>query len=226
MTRFHHSLAASALLVSLAIPPATAADTAHRRPNPVLLWNTIAGAVFAPTQGLDPLGQSRTFAILHAAIHDVVNAIDARYVPYTPGLPLTPAASLDAGVAAAARAILVALVPDQAAPVEEAYAGALAAIDEGPAKAAGIAAGQAAATATLRRRYHDGLTGVTQPLYVPKAAPGDYQFSAPFDVAILPGWDGCSLSSSRRTSIGLAARCPCLDRSTRVTSRKSRRSAA
>lgn len=36
-------------------------------------------------QGSDPLNQSRTYATLHAAIHDALNAVHQRYEFYTPG---------------------------------------------------------------------------------------------------------------------------------------------
>ncbi len=91
-------------------------------------------------------------------------------------------------MAAAARDMLVALVPDQLVLIETAYTEALAAIGNGPAKTGGIAVGQAAALATLTKREHDGLSGATLPVYQPKPAAGDYQFTAPFDFALLPGW--------------------------------------
>src|SRR6185295_13256357 len=114
-------------------------------------WNAVATDAFAPSQGTNPMGQSRTLAILHAAIHDAINAIDRRYEPYTSGLAAAPGASVDAAVAAAARDVLVALLPDQSAMVETAYSRVLGGIRDGAAKAAGIALGQASAAATLSR---------------------------------------------------------------------------
>jgi hypothetical protein len=95
---------------------------------------------------------------------------------------------VDAAVAAAAREVLVTLVPDQAALVDAAYARALMTVHEGPAKTAGIATGQAAARATLTRRQGDGSEVATQPVYVPESGPGEYQFTAPFNFAAQPGW--------------------------------------
>lgn len=160
----------------------------HRQANPVVHWNNVAAQAYEPTQGLIPLAQTRTFSILHASIHDALNAIDRRYASYTPGLPAAPRASADAAVAAAAREVLVALIPDQAALVESAYVRALASVRDGAAKTAGIATGQAAARATLERRQNDGAGSATQPVYVPRSGPGEYQFTAPFDFANLPGW--------------------------------------
>jgi len=124
--------------------------------NPVVQWNSVAEMAFAPSQGTNPMAQSRTLAILHASIHDALNAIDRRYESYTPGLPAAPKASTDAAVATAAREVLVKLLPEQTALVETAYSRALATVRDGPAKASGIATGLAAARATLSRRHGDG----------------------------------------------------------------------
>jgi hypothetical protein len=107
--------------LTLALPGrANDADITHAGGNPrgnaVTHWNTIAIDAFKPTQGTNPMGQSRTLAILHAAIHDALNAIDRRFEAYTPGLADAHGASVDAAVAAAAHEVLVAQVPDQAAP--------------------------------------------------------------------------------------------------------------
>ncbi|HUG21607.1 MAG TPA: hypothetical protein VMN83_03670, partial [Albitalea sp.] len=150
------SLAALASAAVTVVLPhdAAASDAArtpqhHRSANAVVHWNTIAGEAFAPSQGTNPMAQSRTLAILHASIHDALNAIDRRYESYTPGLAAAPKASVDAAVAASAREVLVKLLPEQATRVEAAYGEALAAVRDGPAKTAGIAAGQAAAWATM-----------------------------------------------------------------------------
>ena len=125
--------------------------------NAVTHWNAVASDAFAPSQGTNPMVQSRTLAILHAAIHDAINAIDRRYEPYTAGLAAAPGASVDAAVAASARDVLVALLPDQTAMVEAAYTRALAGIPDGAARTAGIAVGQASAAASILRRQGDGF---------------------------------------------------------------------
>ena len=166
----------------------SAATADRRQGNAVTHWNAIAEAAFTPSQGTNPMSQSRTFAIFHAAIHDALNAIDRRFESYTPGLDPARGASVDAAVAAAAHDVLLALLPDQAALVEPAYADALAAIGEGAAKRDGIATGQAAAQAILARRQRDGSENGTQPVYVPRPGAGEYQFTPPFDFAAQPGW--------------------------------------
>ena len=165
------------------------ADRPHSNPgNAVTEWNRVATDAFTPSQGTNPMAQSRTLSIAHAAMHDALNAINRRFAAYTAGLPQTPQASPDAAVAAAARDVLIALVPDQAMRVDSAYAAALASIPNGHAKQAGIALGQMAAAANLRRRHDDGADAAAQRPYVPRPGPGEYQFTPPFDFAAQPGW--------------------------------------
>jgi hypothetical protein len=190
-SRFIVHLAGIAMM--LAHPArAFAAEAAHPRQEPgdnaVTYWNRVAAEAFVPSQGTNPLAQSRTFAIFHAAIHDALNAIDHRFEAWTPGLAEAQGASVDAAVATAAHDVLVALVPDQAAFVEAEYTRALADIEEGTAKSGGVAAGRASASATLSRRAADGSQEATQPAYVPRTGPGEYQFTPPFDFALLPRW--------------------------------------
>ena len=162
--------------------------------NAALEWNAIATRAFLPTQGTDPLSQSRTYAMLHAAIHDALNAIQQRYEFYTPGLVMQAGASPDAAVAAAAHDVLVALIPTQLTLIEEAYVAALAAIPDGAAKNRGIAVGAAAADLILERRNDDGVAEAFATPYVPTGVPGDYTFTPPFDApplgpfAFAPGW--------------------------------------
>jgi hypothetical protein len=134
------------------------------------------------------MAQSRTLAILHASVHDALNAIDARFDPYTPGLVAAPGASVDAAVAAAAREVMVTLLPEQSALVEATYERAVASVRDDAARNAGIATGRAAAHATLARRAADGFDSATKPTYEPRPGAGEYQFTAPFDFAAQPGW--------------------------------------
>src|SRR5688500_6408202 len=129
-TTFRHRLTPALLAIAFAGAAAGHSAAAADRPNDnaVTHWNVIATNAFTPSQGTNPMAQSRTLAILHAAIHDALNAIEPRFEPYTPGLAEAPGASVEAAVAAAARDVLVALLPDQAALVEAAYSRAVAAV--------------------------------------------------------------------------------------------------
>ena len=162
------------------------------RADAVTVWNANAGvaataACIAPLG--DPLHESRIYAMMHVAIHDALNAIDRRSRPYAGGTRHFRRASPDAAVAAAARDILVPLI-DQlplelvsqscidagVASVEADYTAALAAIPDNPAKAQGIAVGQAAAAAILALRAADGAVGPFLNFSCPQdTQPGEYQ---------------------------------------------------
>lgn len=172
---------------------ALAFDTAGpiQNGNSVTQWNAIAIQVLSSDPGL--VLDSRAYAIMHAAIHDAVNGVEHRYKPYTINLS-SPGANADAAVAAAAHDVLVVVSPSRQAPVEFAYAAALLAIPNGPAKDAGIKLGKQSAKANLDRRVDDGLATANEPPYVPTGQPGDYDFTPPFDApplgpaALLPNW--------------------------------------
>jgi hypothetical protein len=149
--------------------------------NAVIQWNAVATEAFLPTQGADPLRQSRTYAMLQAAVHDALNAIHQRYESYTPGLLVVRDASPDAAVAAAAHDVLIALIPTQQELIEDAYRTALAGIPDSSEEDKGIVVGKAAAASILARRFNDGIVEAFQKVYVPTGLPGDYTFTPPFD---------------------------------------------
>jgi hypothetical protein len=188
LLRLGVTLVAMTLSAAEHVHAADVAPAAHSSGNAVTYWNAVALDAFAPSEGTNPMAQSRTFAILHASIHDALNAIDSRFKPHTAGLTPAPGASVDAAVAAAAREVLVTLVPAQTALVETSYGRAVKALPDGAAKTAGIVTGRAAALATLARRHGDGHDQATQPAYLPRSGPGEYQLTPPFDFAAQPGW--------------------------------------
>ena len=110
------SVLLSLVLVALPSPASAATDA-------VLAWNqTAASAGFAAGLDnefgcVDPLHESRMFAMMHVAIHDALNAIDRRFKPYALDVRVSPAASPDAAVAAAAHTVLVAVLKEL--PAEE-----------------------------------------------------------------------------------------------------------
>jgi hypothetical protein len=171
------------------------------RADVVIDWNVIAtDAAFAA--GKNALEQSRIYAMTHAAIHDALNAIDRRYKTYALDRQAEPNAAPEAAVAAAAHDVLVAQLPTRQATLDAAYAAALAAIADGPAKTNGVAIGQAAAAAILALR---SAYGSTAPMpYTPGTAPGAYQLTPPnFAPAVLPGWGAVTpfaLKSGARTA--------------------------
>jgi hypothetical protein len=168
----------------------------------VLTWNANAGeaavaACISPVG--NPLHESRMYAMTHVAIHDALNAIDRRSLPYAFDGVAGPLASPDAAVATAARDVLVTLFGQFPAPqpcrdagiasVEADYAAALAAIPDGPAETQGVEVGAVAADAILALRADDGSDTLLQDFAYPQGTePGEYQFTPGTPFAFAPGW--------------------------------------
>ena len=151
-----------ALLAVLATPASARADA-------VTDWNqTAAAALQSPGTAVPPgAGQGAVstvhLAMVHAAVYDAVNAIVGCQKPYVSSPVARRWYSQDAAIAAAARHVLVnggLGIPAARMPViEAAYQAALLPIPDGPAKAGGIATGEAAATGLLAARVGDGRFG-------------------------------------------------------------------
>ena len=145
-----HRRAIVALLLFLFIVPV--------RANEVVRWNRVMTDASAAAD-TDPLTESRVFSIVHAAIHDALNAIDRRYESYRgAGVPASPNASPDAAIAAAAHAALVALMPERSPAFERALAETLERLDDRHAAFAGLEAGRRAAALLLAARGDDGAS--------------------------------------------------------------------
>lgn len=135
------------------------------RADSVTDWNTVAGDLVVQAKlGTPPA--VRVMAIVQTAVHEAVAAAQAQH----PGEGAALAA--DAAVAAASRASLARLLPQQDAAIATAYRSALGKLGEGPATAAGIAAGEQAAARVLAWRADDGAGAGDR--YRPHAAPGAY----------------------------------------------------
>jgi PAP2 superfamily len=166
--------------------------------------------VIAATGGQNALVQTRTLAMVHAAIHDALNTIDPRFERYAFQGDVVPGADPEAAVAAALHDVLVAVIPLFGTPAQRAsalataeadYGAALASIPDGAGKTAGIDVGQDAAAAIVALRTDDGLAFINPP-YTPIAAPGFWQptpnpnpaspAGVSFLPAILPGWGNLS----------------------------------
>lgn len=140
----------------------------------IIAWNDAAlnAAVTVAKQG--PPQAIVTVALVQAAVYDAVVAIKGGYQPYLSSLESAPGASIDAAVATAAHAVLASYLPDQAADLDAAYQAALAAIEDGDAKTAGITVGQAAADALIAARADAGYAAATG-FTMPEAGPGVWQ---------------------------------------------------
>jgi hypothetical protein len=164
--------------------------TGPARADTVTEWNAIMQAtVIAPgaVPPTNPNYQTRWGAIVQLAVFEAVNAIVGDYEPYL-GVVEAPAwASTDAAVIAAAHRTLVTLRPDRAADLDILRANWLAAIPNGPAKQAGILAGEDAAAAMLFLRANDGSAGAANTPYTPGTDPGDWR-PLPGQTPQVPGW--------------------------------------
>ena len=157
---------AASTIMAASLLAATAA-----RADAVTDWNIKAGEVVTDARlGAPPA--NRVLAIVHAAMYEAANAVTKRYPSAGPAAEAAPGASVDAAIAAASRATLAKTVPSQQAAVDTAYQAALAKIADGPAKAAGIVAGEKAAAATLASRLDDGAA--TPEAYRPHTTAGAY----------------------------------------------------
>jgi len=155
-------------------------DPAAKSVNPVVQWNRTL-LVIVRTPGAQPatVHPTRSFAILHAAIYDAVNAIDRTHRPYLVRLSGLPRdASQEAAAAAAAHQVLVALYPGFQAALNAALQQSLAQIPDGNDKAEGIRIGQTVADRILALRSNDGSNAKPIP-YVFGTAQGDYQSTPP-----------------------------------------------
>jgi hypothetical protein len=155
-------------------------ESAAQSVNPVLLWNRTL-LVIVRTPGAQPatIHPTRSFAIMHAAIYDAVNAIDKGHSSYAIELiGVSRLASQDAAADTAAHEVLVTLYPQFQAMLDAELQQSLASIPEDEHKAEGISVGQTVAGRILNLRSQDGSGALTNP-YVFGDKPGDYQSTPP-----------------------------------------------
>lgn len=169
-------LVARAVIIVAAALALLALGSTSAQANAVTDWNAITQDALIP--GRPPGDAQVMVGIVQAAVFDAANAIDGGYRPYAGAIDAPPGASPDAAVAAAAHLVAVHLVPAQELPLDSAYAAYLAALPDGPAKAAGVAVGEAAAANVIALRQGDGLDDTT-PFVAPPFGPGVWQPTLP-----------------------------------------------
>ena len=153
----------------------------------VLDWNITALQAHAAStpQGIP---RTRVLAMVQAAVHDALNAIDRRAQPYAFDYQAVATAAPEAAVASAAYRVMSALVPSQAALLDAAYAVSLSAVPDGSTKDEGIAIGVLAADHILMLRENDGSNAVPPP-YTPGTGPGEWRPTPPaFAAAVFTHW--------------------------------------
>jgi hypothetical protein len=163
---------AAILAVVAVLAMAPAGTSAPPADNAVVHWSGVAAN--AIVVGRAPAASSVLGGMVHGAMYDAVASIKGGLKPFATGVTAPPGASADAAVAQAARDVLVARVPLQAALVQAAYDAYMASIPDGPAKDGGKAVGAAAAAGMLAMRTGDHFDDVV-PYVQPPFGPGVFE---------------------------------------------------
>ncbi len=165
---------------SFAAPPHRTAGSSAQPVNSVIQWNrNLLQIVRTPGAQSPTVHPTRSFAIMHAAIYDAVNAIDRTHRPYLVRLNGVPrSASQDAAAVAAAHQVLLVLYPPFKTTLDAELQQSLAEIPDGHDKIEGIRIGQTVADRVLALRSNDGSNAPPIP-YAFGNAPGDYQSTPP-----------------------------------------------
>src|SRR5688572_12467468 len=140
-------------------------------------WSLIAQNAIVAVGKKFPGEAAVHMGIVHAAIYDVVVAIEGGYRPFavTPTVP--PNTSVDAAVATATHRLLVGRFPDQQAELDEVYFAYLDGIRDSEAKTNGRLVGEEVGVGMLVLRANDGLDSIV-PYVQPPPGPGVYEPTA------------------------------------------------
>src|SRR5687767_8215180 len=181
-------LVAAVAGVTAAQPPCPCPDPPAPAPrDTVLRWNEAALRAVRADRTPPPVA-ARNLAVLHLAAHDAAAATVAADAPIRVRYVTPVAADPAAAAAVAAHRVLVALHPARVAEFDAALAEPPAAVPAGPARARGVALGQATAEAVLRWRAADG-PAARRADYRPQPGPGRWRPTPDaFAPPLLPGW--------------------------------------
>jgi hypothetical protein len=155
--------------------------------SPVMEWNQYALQATV-TAGQGALPQIRSLAIVHASVHDALNAVLPTYETYLPVNPAPGDASADAAVIAAAHHALRKLFPSQAADLDQKRSTSLGSCGVADTNS-GVGTGVTAAEAIFTLRSTDGAAQAGGPYTPPPDAgmPGVWEPGGPAPV-VAPGW--------------------------------------
>jgi hypothetical protein len=170
-----HSAAAAVLMVisSVLLPRAEAMEQSNG--SVIIEWNDL----LQRNIGGPPLGQPRSYAMLHIAMADAVVAIEGQYRPFHAQVPAPSGASAEAAAAQAGHDVLVSLLPATQAVADTALANRLAQISPGRAMV-GVEVGRKAAAAILAWRHNDGYASANPqpPAFLASTLPGVWRSTA------------------------------------------------
>jgi hypothetical protein len=127
----------------------------------------------------------RGLAMVHAAMFDAVNSVERKYTPLRVSLTAAKNASPEAAAAAAARGVLLALVPQERDAIDLAFRDSVIDIGDDDARTRGATVGETVAASIVAWRADDRSDQVIA--YSPKAGPGRYQPTST-NPMIAPHW--------------------------------------
>lgn len=169
-------------IVAAGAPAAITSPTFAANPttagNAVIVWDRNAQTAIWDVAGQQPQVQARSFAMVHGAVYDAVNAIAGRpYQPYLVAPRTNGRESVDAAVGTAAFQVLSSLFPTQQARLRTQYDEWLTTIPNGSAKHHGISVGSQTAAAMISARQGDGAFG--DPAWPVGTEPGQWRPTPP-----------------------------------------------
>jgi hypothetical protein len=159
----------------------------------VIAWNLISheamgGKDYKPLVNYHPLIASRVHSMVHLAMHDALNAIQAVYASYAYTGKMK-GADPEVAAATAAYTVLVASFPDKKEMLDMRLKEWVNKAKFADAKAKGMQVGQQAGLAIIELRKKDGAAegSWTAPLQS-SGKPGIYQLTPPFNFVVAPHW--------------------------------------
>jgi membrane-associated phospholipid phosphatase len=155
----------------------------------VVAWNReLLHIIQIPGAQPATVHQTRSYALLHAAIYDAVVSITRDGAPYRFSVEAPRSARPDAAAAAAGHAILTALYPAMRPELDQQLAAELALIPDGRRTSHGIEVGDKVASLLLAARADDGSASIPPP-FVAGSQPGDYRSTPPnFPSPVFTEW--------------------------------------
>ena len=175
-------------LTVAAITLAALTLTTSARADAVVDWNIITGQTipFATRPGGAP---GLDYAMVHAAIHDAVQAYDGRFEPYA--VKITGASgSPVAAIAKAAHDVLVARFPAQTASLDATYNAYLASHGGLSTNDPGVSVGRLAAAAIIALRANDGSWPAVPIIFNGGTGLGEWRPTPPAFASMAVPWLG------------------------------------
>ena len=175
MNAMRHWAAAVFVVATSGVSTLPAAASEQPNGDVIIEWNQL----LQRNIGGPPIGQPRSYAILHIAMADAVVAIDRQYQPFHAKVRAPSGASAEAAAAQAGHDVLVSLIPATQAAADTALANRLAQIPPGR-RALGVQVGMSSAAAILAWRKNDGYGSANPqpPAFLASTLPGVWRPTA------------------------------------------------